>query len=79
MSRLAWKCRRGTKELDIIFGRFLERGYPSLDENGRAAFERLLEFEDDQLQSFFLSDRRPTDGDLARLVEQILDVCRGPA
>jgi len=76
LSRLVWKCRRGTKELDIIFERFLQLGYPQLDERGKVLFEQLLDQEDDQLQAYFLSDRKPTDGELAQLVDHILAVCR---
>lgn len=70
-SRLVWRCRRGTKELDIIFGRFLERGYDQLDDAGRALFERLLDCEDDQLQDWFVVGTRPEDRDLARLIDRI--------
>nr|WP_309544955.1 succinate dehydrogenase assembly factor 2 [Alkalilimnicola ehrlichii] len=30
LSRLRWRCRRGTKELDIMFERFLAVGYEGL-------------------------------------------------
>ncbi len=70
-SRLVWRCRRGTLELDLLLSRFLEQRYESLAPDQRQAFERLLDCEDDQLQDFFFNDRRPTDGALAELVELI--------
>ncbi len=71
-SKLRWRCRRGTKELDVMLERFLDRHYPDLDEAGQAAFERLLEEEDDRLIDWLLSDReRPTDGPLADIVARI--------
>jgi antitoxin CptB len=71
-SRLVWRCRRGTRELDLILGRFLEQCYDQLAPAERVHFERLLDQEDDQLQAWLIGDRRPMDEDLARLVERIL-------
>lgn len=71
-SRLVWRCRRGTRELDLVLGRFLERAYDQLTPAERVHFERLLEQEDDLLQAWLIGDRRPRDEDLARLVERIL-------
>ncbi len=70
-SRLRWRCRRGTQELDLILGGFLEKHYLALDEADREAFEALLECEDDRLQSWLLTPERPEDGHLARIVELI--------
>lgn len=70
-SRLAWRCRRGTLELDILFERFLASGYDQLTDPQKAAFERLLECEDDQLQDFFLNAREPMDGELAEIVRLV--------
>jgi antitoxin CptB len=69
MSRLIWRCRRGTRELDLLFGRFLERGYATLSAEQKASFERLLECEDDQLQDWFFNAKRPTDGQLAEIID----------
>lgn len=71
LKRLRWRCRRGTKELDILFERFLANGYAGLNAEERATFERLLDCEDDQLQAWLLTDRRPTDGALDGLVQRI--------
>ncbi|HEX5513639.1 MAG TPA: succinate dehydrogenase assembly factor 2 [Gammaproteobacteria bacterium] len=67
--RLAWRCRRGTRELDLILGRFLERGYSELDVRQRELFERLLDCEDDRLQLWLLSSEEPADAELAEIVE----------
>jgi antitoxin CptB len=70
-SRLVWRCRRGTKELDLILGRFLDHGYDRLDAAERQTFERLLDCEDDLLQDWFLTDAEPADAELAALVDII--------
>ena len=66
--RLAWRCRRGTRELDLILGRFLEQGYDQLDDRQRELFERLLDCEDDRLQLWLLSSGEPADAELAEIV-----------
>ena len=70
-SRFVWRCRRGTKELDIIFERFMASGFDALSERERALFERLLDAEDDRLQAWLLGLDRPQDEELAGLVERI--------
>jgi len=72
IARLRWRCRRGTKELDILLGRFLDRGYQDLDDAEQATFERLLDEQDDRLQSWFLGVERPADKEVAALVDRIL-------
>lgn len=68
MGRLAWRCRRGTRELDLILGRFLEVGYRQLDERQRELFERLLDNEDDRLQAWLVTATAPVDPAHAEIV-----------
>jgi len=69
--RLRWRCRRGTKELDLLLEHFLEERFEQLDASGRAAFERLLGLEDHYLQDWLIAGQSPTDGELRRVVELI--------
>lgn len=69
--RLVWRCRRGTRELDLILGRFLEAGYGGLDARQRELFERLLDCEDDRLQLWLLGHAEPEDAALAEIVTLI--------
>lgn len=48
-ARIAWRCRRGLLELDLILQRFLATHYPVLNESERACFARLLEESDAEL------------------------------
>ncbi len=59
-SRLRWLCRRGMKELDVLLARFLEHGYPALDEAGQRGFARLLERQDPEIYAL-LTGRADTD------------------
>jgi antitoxin CptB len=47
--RLRWHCRRGLLELDLVFTRFLEKHFDSLDGDGLKALQELLAFEDTDL------------------------------
>lgn len=71
-ARLRWRCRRGTKELDILLGRFLDRGYHDLSSEERVIFAQLLDEQDDRLQAWFLGVERPADKGVAALVDRIL-------
>ena len=76
LSRLRWRCRRGTTELDRLLNRFLDadanaNGYAALDAAGRADFERLLVCEDDLLIDWLLNGYKPEEGALADIVQRI--------
>lgn len=70
-SRLVWRCRRGTLELDLLLSRFLDAGYDRLDARQRRAFERLLDCEDDLLQYWLLGTAEPDDAELKEIVDRI--------
>lgn len=48
MRRLSWRCRRGMLELDIVLQRFAEHQLGQLDGLELAAFDRLLDFPDNE-------------------------------
>ncbi len=73
-SRLRWRCRRGTTELDRLLTRFLdaqEQGYDALDAAGRQHFEQLLACEDDRLIDWLINGERPTEGALVDIIQRI--------
>jgi antitoxin CptB len=72
MQRLRWRSRRGMRELDQLFGRYLDRRWLAADAQERAMFERLLDCEDDKLWRWFLGYDIPEDSDLHALVQRIL-------
>ena len=58
IARLRWRCRRGTRELDLLLQRFLDVVYPTLTDQERRAFERLLDEADPDLLDW-ITGRRP--------------------
>lgn len=66
--RLVWASRRGMLELDLILNPFLERIYPSLPEEDKQRYRKLLECEDQDLFNWFLNKGEPDDADLKKVV-----------
>jgi antitoxin CptB len=71
LRRLRWRCRRGMRELDQLFERYLDRAWRQAGEDERVVFLRLLETEDDKLWHWFMGNDAPTDADLTALVARI--------
>lgn len=71
ISRLRWRCRRGTRELECLLQRFLEQGYSYLDEQDLRVFDRLLDCEDDRLSDWLLRGDDPANGELCAIVHRI--------
>jgi antitoxin CptB len=70
-SKLLWRCRRGVKELDVLFTQFVEQSYDSLSDNEKSAFDKLLKIEDPDILAFILYSEIPSDPDVARIIEKI--------
>ena len=47
--RMAWRCRRGMLELDLLFSAFVRECLPHLNEAQMLALNRLLDLPDQQL------------------------------
>lgn len=68
---LRWRCRRGMRELDQLFERWLERGWPRASERERGVFRRLLDVEDPRLWRAFLGQESLEDAELQQMVDAI--------
>lgn len=79
LSRMRWKCRRGLLELDLLLRDFLDLGYAQLDADGRSCFDRMLDCPDAVLLEWLMGRIRPTDTDVAQLVDKIRSASAGAA
>jgi antitoxin CptB len=77
-SRLAWRCRRGTKELDLLLRGWLDSSYDAASEAQRECFAALLELPDPLLASHLAGFSRPSDPGLAALVDAIGGIMSRP-
>ena len=69
--RLLWRCRRGTKELDVMLGRFARAQLPAAGSPERGAFAALLALPDPLLMDYLLGGAVPAGASLAALVARI--------
>jgi len=70
-NKLRWRCRRGTRELDVMLLRYLDQHHASADAAEQATFLRLLDLDDTDLLRYLLGESPPEAPDLARLVSVI--------
>ncbi len=71
MNRLRWQCRRGMRELDLLFQQFLDAQGGRLDAQTAASMLRLLEYPDAVLLEWLLGRQIPSDMEVAALVRRI--------
>lgn len=57
---LQWRCRRGTKELDVVLNRFLDNQYDDLTSSELQQFDELLNTQDTILW-YWLSKQQEVD------------------
>lgn len=71
--RAAYRAsHRGTKEMDIILGRYAEARLPGMQDDELGTFERLLALPDPMLTEWFSRGATPADaGEFAGLIEAL--------
>lgn len=70
-ARLAWRCRRGMLELDLLLQGFLRQGYTALSVAERELFCELLEWSDQELQACLVFEKPSREGCFEPLIAQI--------
>ncbi|HEV8647471.1 MAG TPA: succinate dehydrogenase assembly factor 2 [Burkholderiales bacterium] len=71
IDRVRWHCRRGLLELDVVLTRFLDRHFERLSPQQRAAFNRLLDYPDNDLWDFVTGKQLPPDAESAHIISLI--------
>lgn len=69
--RVRWRCRRGTKELDTLFGWWLAECWPQADDAQRQAFDALLDVPDPDLWDWVVGRGTPPREDWQAIVDAI--------
>ena len=70
-NQLIWRCRRGVRELDVLFERFLQSSYPNLTQAEQLAFAKLLEVQDPTIMDWLFGKSIPEDPELHKIVEHL--------
>jgi antitoxin CptB len=71
--RALWRAQhRGTKEMDVLLGRYAETAIARMDASALAHFERFMALPEPQLQTWLLDgDAAGQDSDFAGLVAEV--------
>ena len=70
-ARLAWRCRRGMKELDLLLLAWLETAWPAASVADRNTFEQILELPDPELAGYLLGHAQCNESRIATLVASL--------
>jgi antitoxin CptB len=70
-SRLRWRARRGTRELDRLLGWWLDERYPCASASARTDFDALLDCSDPDLWDWLTGHAVPADARFAAIVDEI--------
>ena len=73
-ARLRWRCRRGTREMDLLLLRFLEQDYSHLNSREQSLFGSLLDEADPDLYAWITGQAQPANPDYLSLIGKIRDV-----
>ena len=69
--QLAWNCRRGMKELDLLLLRYLDLRWPQAPARERTVFASFLELPDPVIASYLLGGAESPDPELQELVQAL--------
>jgi antitoxin CptB len=69
--RLAWRCRRGMKELDLVLTRYLRERWPAASGEERLQFERILELPDPELAAYLMGRASAPDAQMQGLLDSL--------
>ena len=70
-ARLAWQCRRGMLELDLLLSGFLENGYEQLNSIEKQVFTELLETADTELLEYLMGRDVHKEARVQHVIEAI--------
>jgi antitoxin CptB len=70
-AQIAWRCRRGVQELDLLLSGWLGSRFEQADPNEQWRFLRLLELPDPDLVRYLLGGQQPPP-ELASAVQAVL-------
>ena len=70
-AKLKWRCRRGVKEFDVLFNRFLDTEYASLSVEQQQCFHQLLDEQDPVIMDWLFDRSQPEDAGLKWIIGRL--------
>ena len=71
LNRIAWRCRRGMLENDIVLARYLDARGALLTEDEIGMLDRLLDLPDNELWDIIAGRQQAQDASVAPLVDAL--------
>ena len=71
LQKLVWRCRRGTKELDVLMHKFLDHHYQTAAPELQHAFENMLNMQDPELYDLLIGKQVSPDQNINKVIEYI--------
>ena len=68
---ILWRCRRGTKELDVLLERYATQRYARASSAEKAVFHQILDLPDPLLTDYLFGHEPAQPAEVAHLIEQI--------
>ena len=72
LSKIRWRCRRGTKELDHLLLSYFEGHYQDANESEKISFEEILSLQDPVLIEMFADPQHIQDKKMQQIIIQII-------
>lgn len=74
-NRLLWRCRRGTRELELLLYRYINEHYDSLSQEEINLFAEFVEQGHDDLSNWLLNQELPCDNNrFTSIIKAILNI-----
>ena len=70
-SRLRWRCRRGIRELDLLFNQFLDEYFNDLSEQEKTCFTQLLDEADLDIYDWISGKSQPGKSGYTELIKKL--------
>jgi len=70
-SKLLWHCRRGIREMDILFREFIDEHYDQLSDDEKQGLTKLLDEADLDILDWIMGRSKPENDALISIVTRI--------
>lgn len=68
ISKLRWHCRRGMRELDILFLHYLDEHYAKASGDEQLAFETLIDTADPIITDYIFNRQTPPTTEITQVI-----------
>jgi antitoxin CptB len=70
-NRVLWRCRQGTRELELLLSGYVDQHYESLSRDERSEMQQLLEHNSNELSDWLLYGENSNSESLKPLITKI--------